>query len=411
MELIVPRKRVAWTVVLCVLVFGAGVILATRAWPVEPVVAASSAQQNVNRAGVVVSFGTDEVEMECVSFSESTITAETLLDRAGYDFALNNDGNICRVEMVGCPANNCYCQCGVAECQFWGYYQMTSTGWQRSFDSLTWLEITNGDVIGLMWAGGNFNVGVPPPKYTFEQVCGGQSSTPTVTPTPTGTIATSGTATLTQPRGPQVTFRADSSLIKAGTCTLLRWQVLNADQVILDQTPVNLEDQKEICPALTQRYVLVANSATGQTVLELTVQVVPVLTPIVGQTPAATPSQPVTGTLPAPTASGVAPIGAVAPPVPPAPPMTPTSTIEVIGLIFGPTPTATPTLKALPPGPTATPLLNPEELTSSVTSATERPATSSPQRLLILAIGLLLGAGGLCALGFWAWRRSARSER
>lgn len=393
-----------------------------RAPSPQPVAAAAPIQQGTNRAGVVVSFG-DSVQTRCVTFSEPVISAEDLLRLSGLSFEMDAQGNICSISAVGCPANDCYCQCIMPNCFFWGYFHLINNEWQRSLDIPTWYDVMNGAVEGWSWASGNFTTSAPPPLYTFEQIC--SASEPTLTPTTSVNTATPSVTPDTPLTMPQVTFQADSALIKAGSCTVLRWLVENASQVMLDGILVNAQDQQEVCPTATRRYVLLASNPAGQTTREIIIQVVP------AAVATATATLTVAATLPdaAPTAS---PAGAgtivVASPTLSTPLTTPTlsTPLTTPTIAVAPTPTGI----VLPPSVTpvvvpavaptqslattavvvtATPLLRPIAASASPTAVAGGPDVPPSQRLLPLALGSLLAAGGLF-FGFWVLRRKARPE-
>lgn len=402
------KQRTTWVALLSVVIVGVGLVASGTALtrPTGLVVAAPPAQQGVNRAAIVVNFGDNNVQMKCISFTEPVITAEALLLRADFDFILNTEGNVCRIGTVGCPASNCYCQCGMIECVFWGYFHLVGDRWQRALDSVTWYEVRDGAVEGWSWGSANFSIGVPPPLVTFDQICSPQGATPTqtVAASPTATTA----ATQIQLLAPEVViFQADSWQVTTGGCTVLQWRVLNADRVTLDDVPVNLQDQREVCPAATQRYVLTASNATGQTVRELTVQVMPAPTVITAGTPAQTLTSPLS-----PLASpGMDQVGTPTPATFIESSTTATLTPDVQAVVFGTTVTATPTRRTLPAGLTATPLLRPTASPALPVATAETEPDSSPQHLLILALGLIVGAGALSAIAFWAVHHRAQPEK
>ncbi len=401
------RKRwVVGAALVCVLV--AGVAAATTAGvltrPTAAVSAAAPAQQEVNRAAVVVNFGDNNVQTQCVSFTEQVITAEALLLRAGFDFSLDQRGEVCRIGAVGCPTSNCFCQCGVAECVFWGYFHWVGDRWQRALDSMTWFEVRNGQVEGWSWGSANFAIGVPPPLITFEQICPSPGAPPT--PTPTATSQPTSTVMPTQPLVPEVVFQADDWQVMSGACTALRWQVLNADQVTLDGQPVAIADQREVCPEVTQRFVLTASNLAGQTTRDVMVQVVSL------PRTAAVTVTPVPDWTGGPQTPGPATVGAgaVTPPSALEPSTTAALTPDLRALLLGAPATATPMRRELPAGPTATALLRLGEATTP-TPEVELPEAASPQRFLTLSVGLLLGAGILFAIVFWVLRTTRTPER
>ena len=73
---------------------------------------------------------------------------------------------------------------------------------------------------------------------------------------------------------PRWSSRQTPRKLVPGACAVLSWIVSDAIQVTLDGTPVISQDQRSICPAGTQSFVLVASNSAGQVVRELTVRVI-----------------------------------------------------------------------------------------------------------------------------------------
>mgnify|MGYP000324003807 CR=1 FL=1 len=71
-------------------------------------------------------------------------------------------------------------------------------------------------------------------------------------------------------------FRADAYAIPAGTCTILRWDVVDAEAIYLDDVSVGTVSMQEICPEETTSYTLfVQFPGDRQEVRELTISVSP----------------------------------------------------------------------------------------------------------------------------------------
>ena len=83
-----------------------------------------------------------------------------------------------------------------------------------------------------------------------------------------------------------------------GACTILRWWASDAAQLTLDGALVSAQDQRQICPPATQRFILAAANAAGQTVREITVRVS-------GTSPTPTTVQPASSATRTPIASAV----------------------------------------------------------------------------------------------------------
>lgn len=100
------------------------------------------------------------------------------------------------------------------------------------------------------------------------------------------------TATPTEETLPEasVQFRADPPEIKAGACSVLRWQVENAQKVVLGSTEVGAQGSYEVCLCENTRYRLTV------TYLDSTEEVFPVLIQVSGT--CATPTPDIDGTPP-----------------------------------------------------------------------------------------------------------------
>ena len=61
--------------------------------------------------------------------------------------------------------------------------------------------------------------------------------------------------------------------VSPGACTLLRWWVTGATELTLNGALVSAQDQRQVCPPATQRFILAATNSAGQTVRELTVTI------------------------------------------------------------------------------------------------------------------------------------------
>ncbi len=233
-----------------------------------------------NQVGLVVRFSNGSTFTACIEFDESQLTGEEVLDRSGLsiltDTSYGLGAAICRIEGDGCdyPQENCFCQCEGVECEYWAYYHLDrqNNEWIYSGMGATWHTVHHGDVEGWAWGAGDpSGSDVEPPPIPFEQLC----AQPTATPEP-----------------PVVSFTADPQSIVAGQCSELRWDVQNADFVVLDGAGVPLEYTREVCPTSTQTYELrVANSA-GEFEYRVTINVTqPTTTPTSTRAPTSTPTR------------------------------------------------------------------------------------------------------------------------
>ncbi len=112
-----------------------------------------------------------------------------------------------------------------------------------------------------------------PPTATLTNTPMPPTATPTATrkpPTPTVTL----TPSLTPVPQAEVKFTADKTKIDAGDCTVLRWNVKNANAVYLDGVGVVGAGTKKICPGSTTTYKLHVDAPGGDVDKEITVKVV-----------------------------------------------------------------------------------------------------------------------------------------
>jgi len=149
------------------------------------------AQGGDHRAGLVIRYADGSVQTQCVSFSESSITGEDLLQRSGLavtlDYNAGMGGAICSINNQGCafPIKDCFCQCTGAQCEYWAYYHRTDVGWQYASTGASSFLVNDGALEGWSWGPGNFSSGTEPPAISFDEVCPAPA---TVTPTATLTL-------------------------------------------------------------------------------------------------------------------------------------------------------------------------------------------------------------------------------
>jgi len=367
-----------------------------------------------NRAGLVIDYG-GNVATFCVSFYEDSITGMDVLERAGRQLVGGfGGGAVCAIDRVGCPANDCWCECRnpSSGCTYWIYWHLIGGKWVYSSRGAAGYQVHNGDVEGWIWGSGSSSGGAQPPVYTMEQLeplcqppsapTAAPSDTPTATDTPTSThtpvpsntpTATSTpvpTDTRAPTNTPDISFRADATELVAGSCTTLRWDVEDVQEVYLDGQPQQGHGSKQACPAQTQTYELRVVSAAGEFRHQVTVNVVqpsPTIIPPDTHTP-----------LPA-AASAPTDIPELLPEVPsPTPASLPTETLPLTVTLL-PTDTATPT-----PSPPAVvmvaPPTAPAKKETDALSKADQPAEISPTKVTILNWLLFLAAAVVGTLGF-----------
>ena len=353
-----------------------------------------TAQEDTHRAALVIRYDDGRVQTRCVIFTEPSITGEQLLQRSGLavimDYNSGLGGAVCSINGSGCgyPAQDCFCHCQGAQCEYWAYYHWGNGGWQYSSVGASNFQVTDGALEGWSWGPGNFSSGTEPPLVSFSDICTSPTatSTPTNTPTvvPPSPTPTMTPAPTTEPvSAPEVKFEAAATALDPGTCTILKWVTWDANQVTLNGTSVLAQDRQEVCPTTAQRYILVATNAAGQTQRELTVEVLePTAAPDQGIIQAKdsvsqpTPTMPETS-VPSPTTTPAAespsvPTAVTPENVQPAPEVaraSPTSTHEGLRLVPVAQAQALPTATASPlPVTTATPVLPPPHVLTPTTS-------------------------------------------
>jgi hypothetical protein len=355
-----------------------------------------------NRAGLVIDYGDGNTATFCVEFDEESITGMEVLERAGRELALGfGGGTVCAIDGVGCPSDNCWCECGNASqgCTYWIYWHLKDGEWRYSEAGAAGYPVYDGDIEGWVWGSGSTQGGAPPPVYTIEQICNlppPQTDTPTATNTPTSTHTPTPSSTPTATNTPapantpEVSFHADTTELVAGSCTTLRWDVEDVHEVYLDGQPRQGHGSKQVCPTQTQTYELRVVNAAGEFRHQVTVNVVqPSPTPIPSDEPTLLPTA-----APAPTDTPE--------PQPEVPSPTPTPLpAEVPPLTATPLPaeTATPTLSppvmAMVAPPTA-----PAKKETDALSKADQPAEISPTKVTILNWLLFLVAAVVGTLGF-----------
>ena len=313
--------------------------------------------QGPNRVGVVVRLGDGNVLTQCVEFSEPEINGYDVLERAGLQVVRRAEGQggiVCSIQGVGCPVDNCFCQCSGSTCTYWSYWHRVGVQWSYSTAGADAHRVRNGDVEGWNWGEEK-----PPPMVPFNQIC---VPAATATPVPTAT------PTDTPLPPPSVQFGVSRSTIVSGECAELNWQVEHVQAVYLDGQGVGGSGARSVCPTQAQTYELRVVSASGESRHPVTVNVVqPTLAPTHTPTPLPTSTstaqaQPsVTATValseaaaPTQTAAATEPsaAGTASPTETPVPTAIPTQTMTVSPTVTVPTATAaataTPTSTSTP---------------------------------------------------------------
>jgi hypothetical protein len=169
--------------------------LLQRAHAVRP---AQADAPGPNQVGLVVRLGDEDILTRCVEFDEDEISGHEVLVRAGLQVVASlengNESTICSIEEVGCPANNCFCQCSGSTCTYWSYWHLVDGEWLYSQFGADGQTVEPGAVEGWSWG-----EEVAPPVISLEEICAPAAAAtlvPTVTlPPATATAAPTGTPT------------------------------------------------------------------------------------------------------------------------------------------------------------------------------------------------------------------------
>jgi hypothetical protein len=331
------------------------------------------------RVGLVVQFSEDRVFTECIEFSQPEINGCEVLDLSALPVAYGGYGPygqaVCAIDDVGCPAQDCFCECAGVDCEYWAYYHLAGDEWQYSIAGCSSHSVHHGDVEGWAWGSGTIGATseVEPPVINFEELCA-------------------------PPAPPAVDLYAEPEDIVAGQCSTVHWSVENAGVVTLNGEGVPPNDARYVCPEQTETFELRVFNDSGEYSYEVTVTVTqPSPTPRAAATPTRVPTATRQPTVAPPTATRFAQAPAASPsPSPTAvPSATPTYGATLVAVAATPT-TALPTEES-PAG------------SEGLGDYEEQPPTPSPtmtrehsvglQRILLL-LGVGAGTVGFGAIAF-----------
>lgn len=155
-----------------------------------------SAAQVERQAGLVVRLGEGRVETRCISLGGEQITGYELLQRAALELEVEEAGagvTVCRVDGVGCPPSNCFCQCQGDPCLYWSYWHLQDGEWRYSLAGASSYEVDHGDVEGWSWGPGSVTEAIAPPVVSFDEICPANAS-PAASPEETAAGADDTTA-------------------------------------------------------------------------------------------------------------------------------------------------------------------------------------------------------------------------
>lgn len=134
-----------------------------------------AASSSATRVGVVVDLP-GQVYTKCVTVAEDAdayeVLGETDLDLTWKYYSFSLGHGLCKIEDVGCPSSNCFCD----STKYWGFYtkKHSETTWSYSpvgFDGGASCSehycAENGDIIGLAYG----VYGTTPTEKTFSDIC------------------------------------------------------------------------------------------------------------------------------------------------------------------------------------------------------------------------------------------------
>ncbi len=150
------------------------------------------AQSAPNQAVLVVAYGDGQFESHCVSFAEESLSGYDLLQRSGVDLAVETSGMgtaVCSINDNGCPANDCFCQCRGADCEYWSFWQWQDGTWQYASIGAQVQTVRDGVMQGWTWGPGSVTEAPPPPVVNFGDVCAVNDTTSTETAVSTPTTS------------------------------------------------------------------------------------------------------------------------------------------------------------------------------------------------------------------------------
>ncbi|RLC89584.1 MAG: hypothetical protein DRI37_03550 [Chloroflexi bacterium] len=170
------RRALALGLLLLSLFLNQGITLAQEAGP--------------NHAGLVIVGEDGNVSTHCIAFEEEQLSGLELLQRSGLNPEFKSGGlgaALCALEGKGCPAEDCFCECKGAPCNYWGYFHLQTGGtWNYSGVGAGGWTLQSGDVDAWVWGDGK----TAPPPLTFADICPADGSpSPTVETTPVLTPA------------------------------------------------------------------------------------------------------------------------------------------------------------------------------------------------------------------------------
>jgi hypothetical protein len=140
-------RRFLWVVLCALALFLTPLPSATAATPAP----------HLNGAGLVIKHGDGRVLYFYVQFSESQITGEQLIERAGVQLDITPyaglGGGVCMIDHEGCPSSNCFCKSFAVPSVYWRYHSLNADGkWVYRATGPAQRKVHDGDVDGWSWS-------------------------------------------------------------------------------------------------------------------------------------------------------------------------------------------------------------------------------------------------------------------
>jgi hypothetical protein len=129
--------------------------------------AASAYGQDTGTVGQLVEFPGGELKPFCRDLETPTDNI-TALEATGLDLVVKDWGfgyTVCAIEGLGCPQEDCFCECPLPECTQWTFFRWNKAkqAWQTTEDT----SVKAGDVVAWLWTQLDTTVDYPwPPAET-----------------------------------------------------------------------------------------------------------------------------------------------------------------------------------------------------------------------------------------------------
>jgi hypothetical protein len=107
--------------------------------------------QGTGTVAQLVEFPSGELMPFCRDLETPTDNV-TALEATGLDLAIKDYGyglTVCAIEGLGCPEENCFCECPLPECTQWTFFRWNTAqgAWETTDDT----TVQAGDVVAWLW--------------------------------------------------------------------------------------------------------------------------------------------------------------------------------------------------------------------------------------------------------------------